>query len=470
MESGVVGDPNDPATEVGPLVNEKQLEEILAGIERGKAEGGTVLAGGERARRRGVPRRADAVRGRRRRRVPLLRGGLRPGHLALPLLRRSTRRSSRANAVEFGLSAAIFTSSLGSARSVHGARSRPGSSASTARPPASTCTCRSAGSRARASARTSRAAPRGTSTPSRSLSTKTSERWLVTGALGCLGAWTVATLAREGAAVVALDLGSDRRAPAPDREQGRARRPSTFVQGDITEPKTISHTVADHGITHIVHLAALQVPFCKADPVLGAQVNVAGTVNVFEAAKQHGLAAPIAYASSAAVYDQDGEVAPRTLYGVYKLANEGTGRVYWQDDGVASIGLRPFSVYGPGRDQGITAGPTLAIDAAVRGAAVPHRLRRPDAAPLRAGRRPGLRRRRRARRRTARTRSASAVRRPRSPTSSRRSRRRSRAPRSRSTRRRCPSRTSCRQPWFDAPLTPLEQGIRETAEVLRSVI
>src|SRR6185369_7006469 len=244
--------------------------------------------------------------------------------------------------------------------------SKPGSSASTARPPVSTCTCRSAGSRARASGHTSRAARRGTSTPRRSLSTKTSERWLVTGALGCLGAWTVVSLVREGAAVVALDLGSDRRRLHLIASKDELA-PVSFVQGDITDPKTISHTVADHGITHIVHLAALQVPFCKADPVLGAQVNVAGTVNVFEAAKQHELAAPIAYASSAAVYDQDGEVDPRTLYGVYKLANEGTGRVYWQDDGVASIGLRPFSVYGPGRDQGITAGPTLAIDAAVRG-------------------------------------------------------------------------------------------------------
>src|SRR5439155_19756167 len=49
MQRGVVGDPNDPATEVGPIVNEKQLEEVLAGIERGKSEGGTVLAGGRRA-------------------------------------------------------------------------------------------------------------------------------------------------------------------------------------------------------------------------------------------------------------------------------------------------------------------------------------------------------------------------------------------------------------------------------------
>ncbi len=101
--------------------------------------------------------------------------------------------------------------------------------------------------------------------------------------------------------------------------------------------------------------------------MLGAQVNVTGTVNVFEAAKRHGLESTIAYASSAAVYDEHGEIAPRTLYGVYKLANEGTARIYAAEDGMGSVGLRPFTVYGLGRDQGMTAGPTLAIAAAVRG-------------------------------------------------------------------------------------------------------
>jgi acyl-CoA reductase-like NAD-dependent aldehyde dehydrogenase len=53
IASGQVGDPTDPATEVGPLVNERQLDEVLAGIERGRAEGGTVSAGGERLDRDG---------------------------------------------------------------------------------------------------------------------------------------------------------------------------------------------------------------------------------------------------------------------------------------------------------------------------------------------------------------------------------------------------------------------------------
>ena len=115
MESGVVGDPNDPNTEVGPLVNEKQLEEILAGIERGKSEGGTVLTGGER-----IDDEAYLV-------APTLFEGVGDNAFlsceevfgpVTSLYRFSELDDAleRANAVEFGLSAAIFTSSLASAR------------------------------------------------------------------------------------------------------------------------------------------------------------------------------------------------------------------------------------------------------------------------------------------------------------------------------------------------------------------
>jgi UDP-glucuronate 4-epimerase len=211
------------------------------------------------------------------------------------------------------------------------------------------------------------------------------------------------------------------------------------------------------------------VPFCKADPVLGAQVNVTGTVNVFEAAKQHGLATPVAYASSAAVYDEHGEIAPRTHYGIYKLANEGTARIYWQDDGVASIGLRPFSVYGPGRDQGLTAGPTHAIDAAVRGQ--PYRIGfggrtqlhyAPDVARafVLAARSPadGAHTFSLGGPATAIADFVDAVEAeiPGAQISF------DDAP--------LPFPDTLPAPWFDSPLTPLEQGIHETAAVLRSGI
>ena len=205
------------------------------------------------------------------------------------------------------------------------------------------------------------------------------ERFLVTGALGCIGAWVVRNLAREGAEPVVFDLASDPRRlkliMTPD-ELAKV----TFVAGDITDLAALEHALDEYAISNIIHLAALQVPFCKADPPLGARVNVVGTVNVFEAvARRKQRIGHVVYASSVAVYDaadagapgavvQHGVTGhPTNLYGVYKQANEGTARIYWQDNQVASVGLRPYTVYGPGRDQGMTSSPTKAMFAAAVG-------------------------------------------------------------------------------------------------------
>jgi nucleoside-diphosphate-sugar epimerase len=66
---------------------------------------------------------------------------------------------------------------------------------------------------------------------------------------------------------------------------------------------------------------------------------------------------------------KDAPLEPATLYGVYKIANESTARVYWQDHGIGSTALRPYTVYGLGRDQGFTSGPTKAMLAAAAGKA-----------------------------------------------------------------------------------------------------
>jgi UDP-glucuronate 4-epimerase len=201
------------------------------------------------------------------------------------------------------------------------------------------------------------------------------ERFLVTGAFGCIGTWVVRDLVREGVAVTALDLGAEpARWPLAmrDDEIAAVRR----RQGDITELEQVERVLDDDAITHVIHLAALQVPFCRADPPLGARVNVLGTVNVFEAVKRRAdRIASVVYASSIAAYDalEDGggtvEMSghPGTLYGVYKRANEGTAHVYWADHGVHSVGLRPHTVFGPGRDQGLTSAPTTAMLAAAAG-------------------------------------------------------------------------------------------------------
>ena len=200
-------------------------------------------------------------------------------------------------------------------------------------------------------------------------------RTLVTGALGCIGAWTVKALLDDGENPVGYDLGDDDSRLRLILDEGERDR-VTLVAGDVADGDALGRALDEHEITRVVHLAALQVPFCRADPVRGARVNVVGTAVVFEALKERRERIPgIAYASSTAVYNardaspapESGGTSPTTHYGVYKLANEGTARIYWDDAGVASIGIRPYIVYGPGRDQGMTSGPTLAMAAAARG-------------------------------------------------------------------------------------------------------
>jgi len=57
----------------------------------------------------------------------------------------------------------------------------------------------------------------------------------------------------------------------------------TRVRGDITDLGQVEAVIDAEQITNVIHLAALQVPFCREDPPLGARVNVVGTVNVLEA-------------------------------------------------------------------------------------------------------------------------------------------------------------------------------------------
>ena len=195
-----------------------------------------------------------------------------------------------------------------------------------------------------------------------------SERFLVTGAYGCIGAWVLRQLVGEGVEVVAADYSPDDRRVATlldDEERSRIE----FVQVDVSQPEAVA-ALFERELTHVIHLAALQVPACRADPIRGAQVNVAGTISVFSAAATAN--ARVVYASSAAAFgaaDDGTEPSghPDTHYGVFKLANEESARLFAAEAGLTSIGLRPYVVYGPGRDQGLTSSPTLAMQAAARG-------------------------------------------------------------------------------------------------------
>ena len=190
---------------------------------------------------------------------------------------------------------------------------------------------------------------------------------LVTGAGGCIGAWTIRQLLAEEAPVLALDLRrEDRRLGLLVDEEALER--VSWVEADVTDLPALRRILDQHEVGAVIHLAALQAPFCRADPPLGAAVNVVGTVNLLEAlAARDEPAGPFVYASSIAAAAQQGETHPATIYGVYKLACEGAADVYRREHGMASIGLRPHTVYGPGRDQGITSAPSLAMHAAAAG-------------------------------------------------------------------------------------------------------
>jgi nucleoside-diphosphate-sugar epimerase len=196
------------------------------------------------------------------------------------------------------------------------------------------------------------------------------ERFLVTGATGCIGAWVCAVLREEGTPVIGLSRTGDR-----SRLDLVGAGDVELAQGDIVARDALEAVLDGHRITHVVHLAALLIPEIRKDPALGARVNVEGTVNVFAASAARGIS--LSWASSIAVYSRDDDVGdllhdeavgrPMTFYGVHKQACENLARVFWQDVGLPSIGLRPYIVYGPGRDSGLTASPTLAMAAAARG-------------------------------------------------------------------------------------------------------
>src|SRR5262245_13577143 len=197
-------------------------------------------------------------------------------------------------------------------------------------------------------------------------------RVLITGGYGFIGAWIIRNLLAQGDQVWVYDLKEDPRRLKPIMPDSEVAK-VVFVQGDVTDQAGLQKAIAQHQISHIIHLAGLQVPTCRANPILGAQVNVVGTLAVFEAVRLAGdQVRRLVYASSAAVFGSpdkyprgpladDVKLMPSTHYGYFKCCNEGNAAVYHQDFGLSSIGLRPWTVYGVGRDLGMTSEPTKAI-------------------------------------------------------------------------------------------------------------
>ena len=113
------------------------------------------------------------------------------------------------------------------------------------------------------------------------------------------------------------------------------------------------------GCDYVFHQAAIRITLCAAHPRDCIDVLVDGTFNVFEAAAAAEGVKKVVYASSASVYGA-AEVFPtdekhhpygnRTLYGAAKLMDEGIARHFHDMNGLPSVGLRYFNVYGPRMD------------------------------------------------------------------------------------------------------------------------
>lgn len=200
------------------------------------------------------------------------------------------------------------------------------------------------------------------------------EVFLITGAHGCIGAWIVKRLLEAQARVVIFDQSDDPRRLRQIMSDDQISQ-VTLRTGDIVSPDALPPIFESVNITKVIHLAGVQVPICRANPQLGALINVLGTINLFEAVRTSGIKKVI-YASSAAVFgrtaeeralNESDEPQPETHYGVFKRCNEGNALVYYLDHGINSIGLRPLTVYGVGRDFGMTSDPTKAMKAAVVG-------------------------------------------------------------------------------------------------------
>jgi nucleoside-diphosphate-sugar epimerase len=204
-----------------------------------------------------------------------------------------------------------------------------------------------------------------------------SKKFLVTGGCGFIGAWVLRALCEQEVPAVALDV-----VPPGERCQrilGGHPRAICWEQGDLLDLDRLRKMLAEHRITHLIHLAALLTPACHDDPVAGCRVNVLGSVTLMEAIRRSSQ--PIegfSYASSFAVYGPEefgSESAaetvnpnrPPSFYGAFKLAVDLIAEQYWRQFGLSSLGIRPHVVYGPERDQGLSAAPSLAIRAAVAG-------------------------------------------------------------------------------------------------------
>jgi len=184
---------------------------------------------------------------------------------------------------------------------------------------------------------------------------------IIFGGTGFLGSWIVKNFIKRDYKVTIFDLKIE--TELLKKLIGKDIEKIKFLKGDVTNYEEVLEATVN--MDHVVNLAGLMTPDCSRNPSLGAEVNVLGSINVFEATKARGIKF-VVYASSAGVFGEKDKYFPfpETHYGAFKLAVEGIARAYYNEANISSVGIRPFVIYGPGREIGGTATVTLACKAA----------------------------------------------------------------------------------------------------------
>ena len=177
-------------------------------------------------------------------------------------------------------------------------------------------------------------------------------KFLVTGGAGFIGSNIVEALLEKGHSVRILDNFSTGRRENIDEFKNDIE----LVEGDIRSYHIVKQAV--NGIEMILHEAALpSVPRSINDPITSNEVNVGGTLNILDAAKDAGVQR-VVFASSSSIYGDNPELPkhegmtpkPLSPYAVSKLTGEHYLRVFNKLYGLETIALRYFNVFGPKQD------------------------------------------------------------------------------------------------------------------------
>jgi UDP-glucose 4-epimerase len=178
--------------------------------------------------------------------------------------------------------------------------------------------------------------------------------FLVTGGSGFIGSHVVDRLLAEGAGAVTV---FDNRAREENLTEALGSGRVRIAEGDVTRPDDVRSAM--EGAAGIFHLAVLPLGPCSQEPRRCLEINVTGTFNVLEAARDVGVQ-KLVYSSASSVYgdtnetmDESHPLGARTMYGASKLAGEYFFRAFHDLYGLDYVILRYMNVYGPRQEGGL---------------------------------------------------------------------------------------------------------------------